>query len=200
MSTLSLPTTSEQTLKNLITAFTEESNVSARYAAFARKADEEGFLKVGSLFRAISRSEHIHASNHVGIIHEMGGEPHVTVEPIEVKSTAENLEAAIDKELYEINVMYPDFVLEAGAQKNSKARRTFRYAMESEKDHSVLLTDALDHVRQCQTHWCDKSPSVFCVCPEVLYVCPECGFTVTKTVLDYCPVCYRERDESEQVN
>jgi rubrerythrin len=193
MSVLSLPTTSEQTLKNLLAAFNRESNVAARYAAFARKTDEEGFLKVGRLFRDLSCSEQIHASNHASIIHEMGGEPHVTVEPIEVKSTAENLQAAIEEELYEINILYPDFFLEAGAQESSNARRTFQYAMESEKDHSVLLTHALDHVRQSQTRWCDKIPSVLHSCPEVLCVCPECGFTITKTVLNYCPVCYHER-------
>ena len=62
----------EQTLKNLLAAFNGESNASARYAAFAVKADEEGYLKVASLFRAASRAEQIHAANHSASYREIG--------------------------------------------------------------------------------------------------------------------------------
>lgn len=194
MSTLTAPT-APQTLKNLLTAFSNESNASARYAAWAKKADEEGYLKIGSLFRAIARSEHIHAANHMAVIHKMRGRPDADLQPIEVKSTVENLQEAIAGELWEINVMYPDFILQAEAQNNSKARRTFKYAIESEKDHSVLFTKALDHVRECVDQECQRLEH-----PAMYYVCPECGFTATKTVLDHCPVCTHERDEFEVIN
>src|SRR5208282_349389 len=47
MSSSAAPT-HEQTLKNLLAAFNGESNAAAHYAAFAVKADAEGYLKVGS--------------------------------------------------------------------------------------------------------------------------------------------------------
>lgn len=44
-------------LENLQTAFNGESNANAKYLAFAKKADDEGYTKVGSLFRAAARAE-----------------------------------------------------------------------------------------------------------------------------------------------
>ena len=194
MSTLAI-SPQEQTLKNLLTAFNGESNASARYVAFAVKADAEGYLKIGSLFRAVSRSEQIHAANHAGIIHKMGGTPQSTIDPVKVMSTVENLQAAIEDELYEVNVMYPGFMKEAEAQMLPKARRTFRYAFETEKDHVLLFTNALEHVRKCVDKAHDRLSH-----PAVYYVCPECGFTASQTVLDHCPVCSHARDEFELVS
>ena len=51
------------TLDNLQAAFNGESNANARYLAFAKKADEEGYGQVASLFRAAARAEEIHAAN-----------------------------------------------------------------------------------------------------------------------------------------
>ena len=106
----------EQTLKNLLAAFNGESNASARYAAFAVKADEDGYLKVASLFRAASRAEQIHAANHAKVIVKMGAAaPVATIEAVTVNTTVENLKAAIAGETYEVDVMYPDFIKEAEA-------------------------------------------------------------------------------------
>ena len=55
--------TREQSLTNLCIAFNGESNAAVRYAAFAKKADEEGYLRVGSLLRAVARSEQIPAQD-----------------------------------------------------------------------------------------------------------------------------------------
>ncbi len=52
--------TGTKTLENLQTAFNGESNANAKYLEFAKKADEEGYTKVASLFRAAARAEEIH--------------------------------------------------------------------------------------------------------------------------------------------
>jgi rubrerythrin len=194
MSTLAVPA-QEQTLKNLLTAFNGESNASARYMAFAVKADLEGFLKVGCLFRAVSRSEQIHAANHASIIHKMGGAPHATLDPSEVKTTLENLQAAIAGELYEVKDMYPAFMHEAEAQMLPKARRTFRYALESEKDHVKIFRSMLEHMEHPDAEWRERLMH-----KSAYYVCPECGFTATKSTLDHCPVCNHPRDEFELID
>jgi rubrerythrin len=194
MSTLAVEN-QEQTLKNLLTAFNGETNASARYMAFAVKADLEGFLKVGCLFRAVSRSEQIHAANHAGIIHKMGGAPQVILETSEVKSTVENLKAAIAGELYEVKDMYPVFMHEAEAQMLPKARRTFRYAFESEKDHVKIFQSMLEHMEHPDAEWRARLMH-----KSAYYVCPECGFTATQSVLDHCPVCNHARDEFELVD
>lgn len=194
MPTSAVPT-HEQTLKNLLAAFNGESNASARYAAFAIKADEEGYLKVGSLFRAASRAEQIHASNHAEVIEKLGGKAVATIEAAVVKSTVENLQVAIAGELYEVDVMYPDFLNEAEAQKNAAARRTFRFAFEAEKEHAQLFTKALEHIQHCVDQSCQKLSN-----KATYYVCPVCGFTADKVEFDRCPVCGHKKEEFELVS
>jgi len=185
----------EQTLKNLLAAFNGESNAAARYAAFAVKADEEGYLKVGSLFRAASRAEQIHAANHSVVIQKLGGTPVATIEPTVAQTTEENLKAAIAGELYEVNVMYPEFIQEAEAQKISAARRTFRFAIEAEKEHAQLFASALEHLQKCVDKTCVKLSN-----KATYYVCPICGFTADKAEFDKCPVCGHAKEKFELVN
>ena len=190
MSTFAVPS-HEQTLKNLLAAFNGESNASARYAAFAAKADAEGYLRVGSLFRAASRAEHIHAANHAVVIQNLGGTPSANIEAAAVNSTAENLQQAIDGELYEVNTMYPDFIAEAEAQKYKAARRTFKFAIEAEKGHAQLFADALLAVKNGKKELAEKA---------TYYVCPECGFTADKADFDRCPVCGHVKEEFELIS
>lgn len=194
MSTLAV-VNQEQTLKNLLTAFNGETNAAARYLAFAVQADLEGLLKVGCLLRAVSRSEQIHAANHASIIHKMGGAPQSTLEPAEVKSTLENLKAALAGELYEVNEMYPAFMHEAEAQMLPKARRTFRYALETEKDHANIFKSMIEHMEHPDAAWRARLMH-----KSAYYVCPECGFTATQSMLDHCPVCNHARDEFELID
>jgi rubrerythrin len=181
-----------QTLKNLLEAFVAESNACARYAAFAIKADEEGYLKVGGLFRAACRAEQIHAANHAQVIENLGGNPAATMEEPEAKTTLENLQAAIAQELYETDVMYPDFINEAEAQMNEAARRAFKYAIEAEKKHASLFTEALEQIRHCVE---DPRQN-----KAIHYVCPECGFIADKTDFDRCPTCDHSKKEFKVIN
>lgn len=187
--------THEQTLKNLLTAFNGESNASARYAAFAKKADEEGYLKVASLFRAASRAEQIHANNHAEVIKKLGGVAEAKIEPGEVKTTVENLQFAIAGELYEIDVMYPDFIKEAEMQQNKAALRSFKFAIEAEKTHARLYTKALEHIQHCVDKSCQKLSN-----KATYYVCPVCGYTADKAEFERCPVCGVVKEKFEQID
>ena len=109
------------TLENLQTAFDGESNANAKYLAFAKKADDEGYTKVASLFRAAARAEEIHMGNHAQVIKKMGGTPKADVKPAEIKTTAENLKGAIEGETYERDKMYTDFIAEARSNGNTDA-------------------------------------------------------------------------------
>jgi len=101
------------TLDNLQAAFEGESNARHKYLAFAKKADEEGYGEVASLFRAGAKAEEFHANNHAVVIRKLGAEPKATILDPEVKSTRENLQEAITGESYERDVMYPQFIAEA---------------------------------------------------------------------------------------
>ncbi len=194
MSTLAV-VTREQSLTNLCIAFNGESNAAVRYAAFAKRADEEGYLRIGSLFRAVSRSEQIHAANHTATLLKMGRTHRPTIEMPRVKSTIENLNAAIDGEFYEVNEMYPEFILEASAQILTSARRTFQHALASERGHLQLFLSALEKVEHP-----DETSAAMLSRKAAFYVCPECGYTAEIIEYDGCPICRRNKDEFELIS
>ena len=184
MTTLTASTT---TLDNLQAAFNGESNASARYAEFAKKAEAEGYRAVASLFRAGSKAEEFHARNHAEVIRQMGAEPKAVIETTNVKSTAENLEAAIKGEEYERDVMYPTFIENAKRNKESAAIRTFTFAMKTEAEHARLYTEArknLANMREAKT-W---------------YVCKVCGYTVEALNFLKCLVCGHSKNDYLAIN
>jgi len=167
-----------KTLANLQAAFNGESNASAKYMAYAGKADEEGYHRVAVLFRAASKAEAIHAANHARVIRSLGAEPEAQVKLPEIQSTRENLEDALKGETYEQDVMYPEFLKQAALDKNDDADETFTYAREAEMEHAKLYRMALDDLEAWKIAGAEFS------------VCPICGFTVEgKPSFTDCPVC-----------
>ncbi len=177
----------EATLNNLQAAFNGESNANAKYTAFAKKADEEGYHRVASLFRAAARAEQIHAASHAAVIRKMGATPEAKIELPEIKTTQENLKTAIAGEEYERDVMYPAFIKEAEMAQYSPALRTFTYALEAEKEHARLYSLALANLEQ----WKVKA---------VFYVCAVCGYTVEQMEFSRCPVCQHPKEKFEEIN
>ena len=172
-----------KTVENLLAAFEGESNAHAKYTAFAAKADADGLRGAASLFRAAGRAEQIHAANHARVIKELGGEAKCEIHAVEVKSTLENLKTALAGEQYEVDTMYPGFIEEATARKNTAAIRTLHGAMEAEKTHVRLYSEAIALVEAGQ-----KDAWVYA--PRQFYVCPVCGYTSeTPEEHDRCPVC-----------
>lgn len=152
-----------KTLDNLMAAFAGESQANRKYLAFAKKADEEGFAQVARLFRAAAAAETIHALTHL----RTAGE---------VKSTAENLQAAAAGENYEATSMYPEFIQQAEAEGEKRALTSFKWALEAEKVHEILYRQALESLGK-ETEAYDY------------YVCPVCGYTHARNAPEKCPVC-----------
>jgi rubrerythrin len=171
------------TVQNLLSALEGESNANAKYNAFATKADADGFHGAASLFRAAARAEQIHAGNHARVIVQLGGQVKFTIHEIEVKSTLENLKTALEGEQYEVSTMYPGFLAEATAHNNTAAIRTFHGALEAEKTHVRLYSEAIALVEAGKKDsWAGKTKEFF--------VCPVCGYTSeTPNEHERCPVC-----------
>jgi rubrerythrin len=163
------------TEKNLQDAFAGESQANRKYLAFGKKAEAEGFKQVAKLFRAASGAETIHAHAHLRV---MNG----------IKSTAENLQTAIDGESYEFKTMYPAFLQEAEAEKNTPATITFKNAMAVEKVHFALYTQALAAIQSGK----DLTPSP-------IFICQVCGNTVFGMAEDKCSVCGAAKDKFSEV-
>ncbi|MFX1257844.1 MAG: rubrerythrin family protein [Promethearchaeota archaeon] len=153
---------SEQNLKE---AFAGESQANRKYLAFSKKADEEGFNQVAKLFRAAAAAETIHAHNH---LREFGG----------IKSTKENLQAAIKGENYEFTEMYPEFLKIAQSEGNKSAERSFYLANEVEKVHHKLYKAALKALDA------EKDLEI-----KDIYICQICGYTHQEKPPEKCPVC-----------
>ena len=167
---------STKTLENLQEAFNGESNAHHRYLAFATQADVEGYAGVASLFRATAKAEEFHARNHAEVIRILGGEPKAKLEKPILKTTRENLQAAMEGEIYERDTMYPPFIEEAKQHKHPEAVRTFMYALKTEAEHARLFESAMKNMEKMRKR-------------TTYYVCNVCGYTVATLNFLRCLVC-----------
>jgi rubrerythrin len=181
------------TVANLLAAYEGESNAHSKYVLFAAKADAEGWQGAASLFRAAARAEEIHASNHARVLRQLGSEAKCQIHPAEVKSTLENLKAALAGEQYEIDTMYPAFIAEATQSDIPVAKRSFAWAMEAEKTHARLYAEAIELVEK-------KLNDSWAASARYFYVCAACGYTTkTREEQDRCPVCNLAIDKFEVI-
>ena len=151
----------QKTLKNLMAAFAGEAEANRKYTAYAKKAEAEGKLNAAKLFRAAADAETLHALRHF----EVAGK---------IKSTAENLDDAINGETYEFEQMYPEFLKVAEEEGNKAAVTSITYAMKAEQVHAKLYKEALANL--------DQTEEVY------YYLCPVCG-NIEKFVPEKCSIC-----------
>ena len=163
------------TQKNLQDAFAGESQANRRYLFFADKAEKEGHSQTARLFRAAAKSETVHARNHLGV---MGG----------IKSTRENLEAAVSGENYEFTKMYPGFIEQAKSEGNQKAETSFDWANKVEKIHHGLYQRALTALEAGEQ-----------LKDEPYFICQSCGNTVGGEAPEKCPICGAPRSAFKRV-
>jgi len=148
--------------ENLEAAFAGESQANRKYAAFAQKAEEEGYTQVAKLFRVTAEAETIHANAHLRAMGKIG-------------TTVENLKAAIEGETYEFTEMYPEFIEVAETEEDKAALKAFKYAIEAEKVHAKLYKKALDQLGSDE--------------PVDLYLCTVCGHIAERSAPETCPLC-----------
>jgi rubrerythrin len=169
-----------KTIENLKAGITGETTASAKYAAFAQKAKEEGYNNIAVLFEAASKAESIHAANHLKVLGKLGEKMDEIKPEFEVKTTAENLQAAIDGETYEATTMYPQFLADANTEKVTDATKSFTWAFDTEKKHRDFYSKALEALNGNTEN----------ALPLNYAVCPVCGNTYDKASVDQkCAFC-----------
>jgi rubrerythrin len=175
-----------KTIDNLRAGIIGETTASAKYAAFAQKARDEGKGSIAKLFDAASKAELIHATNHRKVLTELGEKMNDFTPEFEVKSTAENLQAAIDGETYEATTMYPQFLDHAKTEKVSKAGKSFTWAFDTEKKHAEFYRAALIALNSAAESGL----------PIEYAVCPVCGNTYDNANVDSkCAFCMTPKDK-----
>jgi rubrerythrin len=175
-----------KTIENLKAGIKGETTASAKYAAFAEKARAEGLDTVAKLFDAASKAESIHAANHLKVLEGLGEKMEEIIPSFEVKTTEENLQAAIDGEGYESTTMYPQFLNDAKTEKIEKAKKSFNWAFETEKKHLEFYKKTLAAVQA-------KAENSL---PFEYAVCPVCGNTFDKaTITEKCDFCGTSKEK-----
>lgn len=175
-----------KTVENLKAGIKGETTASAKYAAFAQKAREEGNDTIAKLFDAASKAEAIHAANHSKVLEGLGEKMDEFTPEFEVKTTVENLQSAIDGESYEVSTMYPQFIADAEAEKVDKALQSFYWASDTEKKHQEFYTKAIEALNA-------KTENIL---PFEYLICPVCGNTYDKANTDdQCAFCQTGKDK-----
>jgi rubrerythrin len=171
-----------QTEKNLITAFSGESQARNRYTYFASKAREEGLVQISLIFEETANQEKEHAKRFFKFLE--GGEAQVAgAFPAGViASTAENLKAAAAGENYEWGTMYPGFAKKAKEEGFDAVAAVFESISVAEKQHEKRYNDLRANIESGKVFKRDKSVVWRCInCgylfegPEAPKACPACA-------------------------
>jgi rubrerythrin len=173
-----------KTIENMQTAYKGERTATAKYEAFSKKAEEEGFHNIALLYKAVSAAENIHAINHKAVIEDAGATVPIIVPDYKIKTTKENLYDDINGEAYEAKTMYPDFLKTAEIADNQIAFLSLTYAMKTELKHKYFFEKALG----------DINSNTLNSLPSKYFVCPACGNTYT-TVPKHCDFSLTDKEK-----
>jgi rubrerythrin len=171
-----------QTEKNLLLAYTGESNNRNLYTYFAYRAKEEGYEQIAAIFLETADHEHEHARQELNYIGTSDIELPTVIYPVKgVGNTVSNLETAVAGEQYEQTTMYPDFAKTADEEGFSEIAQMFRHIATVEARHEARYRALLNNV---------KEGKVFRKDTVAKWKCRVCGYVrEAKEAPDSCPIC-----------
>ena len=157
-----------QTEKNLMEAFSGESQARNKYTYFASVAKKQGFEQIAALFLKTADNEKEHAKMW---FKELEG----------IADTAENLKAAAEGENYEWTDMYEGFAKTAEEEGFVELAARFRLVAAVEKHHEERYRALLKNV---------ETLSVFEKSDVKVWECRNCGHIIVGTKApEVCPTC-----------
>jgi rubrerythrin len=171
-----------QTEKNILTAFSGESQARNRYTYFAKQAKKEGFEQIMAIFEETANQEKEHAKRLFKMLE--GGEVEITASfPAGViGTTAENLKEAAAGENYEHSSMYPEFAATARKEGFTEIADIFEAIAVAEQHHEKRYLDLLANIENDRVFKRDREETVWC--------CRNCGYRhVGASAPDLCPAC-----------
>ena len=127
-----------KTERNLWNAIVGEAMAYLKYNAFAHKALEEGLPEVAQVFQEVAGAETIHGMNHLRVAGE-------------IRSTIDNLRTVTEGETKEFSFMYPRMIRDAQDEDRQDAVSSFSLALEREKHHLEVFSQALRQLEIRQT-------------------------------------------------
>ena len=170
-----------QTEKNLLTAFSGESQARNRYTYFASQAKKEGYVQISDIFTETANQEKEHAKRlfkflQGGEVEIVGAFPAGTI-----ATTSENLKEAAAGENYEYTEMYPGFAKIAEGEGFNNIAVVFNSIAVAEKQHEKRYLDLAANIDAGQ---------VFKKDAPVVWRCRNCGYLYEgEEALAVCPAC-----------
>ena len=159
-----------QTEKNLMAAFSGESEARNKYTYFASKARKEGYEQIAAIFEETALNEKEHAKIWFKLLN--GGE---------IPSTLENLNAAAAGENYEWTDMYEGFAKTAKEEGFDRIAYLFEEVGKIEKEHEARYKKLIENL---------QDGLVFSRDGDKIWKCRNCGHIVIgKEAPAVCPVC-----------
>lgn len=170
-----------QTEKNLLTAFSGESQARNRYTYFASKAKKEGYVQISEIFTETANQEKEHAKRLFKFLE--GGEVEITgAFPAGViGTTLENLKDSAAGEHYEQTKMYPEFAKTAREEGFDTIASVFEAIAVAEKQHEKRYVDLAANI---------EAGKVFKKDEKVTWRCRNCGYLYEGSEApEVCPAC-----------
>ena len=120
-----------KTERNLWSAIVAEALAHLKYNAYAHRALEEGHPEVAQVFQEVAGAETIHGMNHLRVSGALD-------------TTSANLRTVTEGESKEYSTMYPKMIQDALDEGRQDAADSFALAMDRERHHLEVFTDALE--------------------------------------------------------
>ncbi|MEA1949444.1 MAG: rubrerythrin family protein [Thermodesulfobacteriota bacterium] len=170
-----------QTEKNLLTAFSGESQARNRYTYFASQAKKEGYVQIADIFTETANQEKEHAKRLFKFLE--GGEVEITgaFPAGVVGTTLENLKDSAAGEHYEQTEMYPGFAKIAREEGFDSIAAVFEAIAVAEKQHEKRYVDLAANI---------EAGKVFKRDEKVTWRCRNCGYLHEDSEApEVCPAC-----------
>lgn len=156
-----------RTERNILTAFSGESQARNRYTYFSSQAKKEGFQQMAYIFEETADQEKEHAKRLFKLL--QGGEVEIKAAfPAGViGTTAQNLKEAAAGENYEWTDMYPSFAKVAREEGFEDIAKIFESIAVAEKQHERRYLGLLTNIEKGTVFKKEKS---------VTWRCRNCGY------------------------
>ena len=159
-----------QTEKNLMKAFSGESEARNKYTYFASKAKKAGYEQIAAIFEETASNEKEHAKIWFKLLN--GGD---------IPSTLENLNSGAAGENYEWTDMYDGFAKTAKEEGFDHIAYLFEEVGKIEKEHEARYRKLIENLEE---------GLVFSRDGDRIWKCRNCGHIVIgKSAPAVCPVC-----------
>lgn len=184
-----------ETTAALNAVYLDEFRAQIRYAAFARKAQAEGYPQIAYFFTALSESEGIHARNARHVLHELSSEVKEEQFKAVVGTTKENLNFATTFEIKIIEQVFPGFLKKIVPENHGGAIQALKNELETERLH----LDLLKKIQKGTGIFFGMLVQKFEGTPVEYFLCQVCGATTITPPKKVCPVCKSDAAEYKAV-